>query len=224
MSLSILNLNDEGYYTIVCQNGHQTNTIIWQPKYELLFELGMNAIADGYLREGVTAFASSLERFRETCFRFILHLADVDHSFVDESWKRNFVRWSERQYGGFHAVWLVTIKGAPKTITPKQTELRNKVVHQGYIPTLAETKSYGEAAAHEIEENFRTLVATYGSKVDEFLRHEFSGRAMMKNVDISTLSIPTIIGTRLQSQNSIEFDDWIEKIRKDRVIFDWPKP
>lgn len=55
---------DDGCYEVVCRRGHSTVTLLQEEKYEVLFEIGVNAILDGYYREAVASFAASLERFR----------------------------------------------------------------------------------------------------------------------------------------------------------------
>jgi len=58
-------LLDHGDYEVKCEVGHVSLVNLDNLKFELLFELGINAHVDGYAREAVTSFASSLERFQE---------------------------------------------------------------------------------------------------------------------------------------------------------------
>ncbi len=55
-------LLDGNNYTFTCENGHKQTVLLQQQKFEMLFEVGANAILDGYYREAVSSFASSLER------------------------------------------------------------------------------------------------------------------------------------------------------------------
>lgn len=54
-----------------CSHGHKTTTIVQNPKYEILFDIGANAIVDGYYREAVSSFTSSLERFYEYSIKIL---------------------------------------------------------------------------------------------------------------------------------------------------------
>ena len=67
----VVTVNDKRFFKMTCPNGHQSLTVIQQPKHEVLFELGMNALVDGYPREAVTSFASCLENFYEFCINQI---------------------------------------------------------------------------------------------------------------------------------------------------------
>jgi hypothetical protein len=46
-------LKDENLYSLTCNHGHNTNLLLQNPKYEILFEIGTQAIADGYYREAI---------------------------------------------------------------------------------------------------------------------------------------------------------------------------
>jgi hypothetical protein len=50
---------DDGRYEVQCPRGHRSITILQQQKFEVLFQIGAYAIADGYYREAVSSFASS---------------------------------------------------------------------------------------------------------------------------------------------------------------------
>ena len=63
--LPIASVSDDGRYEIRCQAGHLSTVFLDNLKFELLFEMGLNALLDGYPRDAVSSFASSLERFYE---------------------------------------------------------------------------------------------------------------------------------------------------------------
>lgn len=60
-------LNDDGYYDVICDNGHEFIAVVQQMKFEILFDLGVMSLNDGYSREAVLNFVSSLERFFGFC-------------------------------------------------------------------------------------------------------------------------------------------------------------
>lgn len=43
-------LSDDGEYEVHCGKGHKSTVILDNVKFELLFEMGLNAIVDGYPR------------------------------------------------------------------------------------------------------------------------------------------------------------------------------
>ena len=46
---------------IKCSRSHETTAILQEQKFEILFDIGAHAILDGYYREAVSSFTSSLE-------------------------------------------------------------------------------------------------------------------------------------------------------------------
>ena len=57
-------LEETGVYDLTCPSSHRTAFCLQNFKFELLFDLGLQAIDDGYYREAVSSFASALERFQ----------------------------------------------------------------------------------------------------------------------------------------------------------------
>jgi len=78
---------ESGAFEFTCGHGHKSFTIIQCRRHELLFELGIHAILDGYFREAISAFASSLERFYEFYVRVILHERGLKSDDYDEYWR-----------------------------------------------------------------------------------------------------------------------------------------
>lgn len=64
-----LEFRDDGCYGVCCSRGHTSVTILQEQKFEILFDIGANAIIDGYYRESISSFTSSLERFYEFCIK-----------------------------------------------------------------------------------------------------------------------------------------------------------
>jgi hypothetical protein len=78
---------DDGRYEFTCPEGHTNVSSLQEQKFELLFEIGAFAIRDGYYREAVTSFASSLERFYEFFIKAALYEKGIDAGIVEESLK-----------------------------------------------------------------------------------------------------------------------------------------
>ena len=62
--IAFVEFRDDGRYEVTCPKGHQAIVFLQQQKFELLFEIGAYAIADGYYREAVSSFAASLSARR----------------------------------------------------------------------------------------------------------------------------------------------------------------
>jgi hypothetical protein len=72
-----LKLRDDLTLDLDCMRGHKWTFIIQQRKYEILFELGVAALLDGYAREAVLNFAGSIERLYEHAIRVFLERAQA---------------------------------------------------------------------------------------------------------------------------------------------------
>ncbi|TKI54526.1 hypothetical protein E8L90_03190 [Brevibacillus antibioticus] len=136
-----IEIQDTAIYEIDCEKGHKTVQILNEAQFETLFELGSLALLDGYTREAVSSYASSLERFYEFCIRVLLSVHKVNYSTMNETWKMVTVQ-SERQLGAFYFIWLLHYKKTPPKIAQKWVTFRNDVIHKGYIPKYDETKQY----------------------------------------------------------------------------------
>ena len=188
-------LNDDNLYEFVCPNGHKSLTQLQEQKFEILFDLASMALLDGYTREAVSGYATSLERFIE----YYILVVSLKHSVsVDDfikTWKL-ISKQSERQLGAFFILQLLEKK--PIKWDEKKVTFRNKVIHQGYIPKSAEALEYGQyvlsfifAALKELQEN-----------CSEFLQKALlihltrNGDKVPDGVSLANASMPTIISLR----------------------------
>ena len=67
----------------------------------------------------------------------------------DKTWKI-ISSFSERQVGAYSFIYLSYFGKAPSVLSGKFKELRNKVVHKGYIPSKDEATEYGERVLNEV--------------------------------------------------------------------------
>jgi len=56
----VVEIREDGRYETICPNSHKFIIVLQQLKFEVLFEIGAYAITDGYYREAVSSFTSSL--------------------------------------------------------------------------------------------------------------------------------------------------------------------
>ena len=141
----ISRLSDSGKYEVVCGHGHTSTVVLNNVKFELLFEMGINALADGYCKDAVSSFAAALERFYEFYWLVAMEHLLVPEETVEAAWKV-LSRQSERQAGAYVSAALALTKEAPSLLNPnKEIEFRNRVIHKGYVPTDEEATSFGDA-------------------------------------------------------------------------------
>jgi hypothetical protein len=93
-------LNDSGIYQVRCPKGHEGYVLLQQQKFELLFDIGACTVLDGYYREAVSSFTSSLERFYEFFVRVVLLQNGTPHGEIGAMWK-HLAKQSERQLGAY---------------------------------------------------------------------------------------------------------------------------
>lgn len=134
--------NDEGAYQYRCHANHVCNVCLQEQKFELLFEFGLFAIADGYYREAITSFAASLERFQEFVAAVICHVHLVPPAIQQQAWP--LLKLSERQLGAYALAHLIQFHEVAPTLKKASIEMRNKAVHQGKIPTREQAVAFGE--------------------------------------------------------------------------------
>jgi len=150
-------LTDDGIYQVKCEKGHVGNVILDNVKFELLFEMGLNALVDGYSREAASSFASSLERFHEFYWRVAMTHIGIAASDIEQAWKP-MSKMSERQLGAFTTASLILTRKKPNLLSPNnQVPFRNNVIHNGYVPTNEVTVEFGNSIMELINEGLNEL-------------------------------------------------------------------
>ena len=144
-------VNNTGIYTVNCSKGHSSKTVIDNIDFEILFEYGINAIADGYYREAVSSITSSMERYFEFFIKTTLRSSNNEFPIIDKIWK-NISNQSERQLGAYIVNYSQSFGEEPMLLNAnKEVPFRNSVIHKGYIPTKEEAISYGNIVMQIIE-------------------------------------------------------------------------
>ncbi|EJL21219.1 hypothetical protein PMI01_05277 [Caulobacter sp. AP07] len=137
-------LRDDALYTFRCSRGHEHHIVLLQMRFEVLAEVAVQAILDGYYRDAVSSFTASLERFYEFFVQAAIITKHVPKDTFDATWK--LVRkQSERQLGMYLALYLLEVGTLPPTLTNDQTKFRNSVVHDGHIPSEEEAILFGQS-------------------------------------------------------------------------------
>ena len=123
---------ESGIDSVTCNKGHKTKVTLRNAKFELLFDLGLNGLTDGYFSEGVSRFTASLERFYEFFIKVALN-NEIHDSVFEEAWK-TIKNQSERQLGAYIFLYVKEIKKIPLLLNSKSISFRNDVTHKGSIP------------------------------------------------------------------------------------------
>lgn len=137
-------VNNTGIYDVTCVKGHRTKVIIDHIDFEILFEYGLNAIADGYFREAVSSITSAMERYFEFFTKVVLFSSNNSFDTIDSLWKKMSSQ-SERQLGSYIGLYLLIFNEEPILLSNSETAFRNSVIHKGYIPTREESIAYGNS-------------------------------------------------------------------------------
>lgn len=191
---SRVEIRDDGCYVVTCPSGHTTVTVLQQQKFEVLFEIGTHAILDGYYREAVSSFTSSLERFYEYAIRIFLDNSSGSDELFKVTWK-NVSNMSERQLGAFIFMWASHFKESPLLLHQDMVKFRNEVIHKGKIPSRAEALKYGEAVLDVLRPKIKKVNDTFSEQaLNSTFRHlETSVGKADGQQRIATMSVPTIL-------------------------------
>ena len=191
---SHVGFRDDGRYEIKCSLGHETTTVLQQQKFEVLFDIGAHAILDGYYREAVSSFTSSLERFYEFALRVFLEQASKSDELFQNCWKK-VTNQSERQLGAFVFLWASNFGESPELLSNPQVSFRNEVIHKGKIPTSEESIRYGNSVLGVLRPKMLALRERFAEEVSKVtFYHLRDCRSDSDNgKTVSTMGVSTIV-------------------------------
>lgn len=189
----VYELLNDGVYTVHCSKGHNGKVVLKNLKFELLFDLGINAIGDGYYREAVASITSALERFYEFFIKSVWHAHGLSFEVIENNWKA-MANQSERQLGAYVVAYSGSFGEVAPLMSNSQTNFRNSVIHKGEIPTREKTIEYAAAILELIDNVLGKLRAKYLEAVKETFEHytpHYEHQDDSENV--LTINHPTII-------------------------------
>lgn len=156
-TLAVGEILDGGIVHARCEDGHAVTYALNEPAFELMFEFAALALLDGYYREAVLGFTTSLERFYAFAAKMIAARHGTPSEVFGQAWKK--INRAERQLGAFLALYALEMKRpCDLKAVEKFTNLRNEVAHEGVIPTREDALAYGEAALEFLHRMLRELV------------------------------------------------------------------
>lgn len=197
---ALLTPTDNGRYVHTCNQGHTRTSVLQQDRFQLLFQIGIHAIVDGYPREAVADFASSLERFFEFFYRFYCRLRTIPDGVSDANWA-SVRRQSERQLGLYIGCYLEVFENAAPVLNTHWSGFRNDVIHKGKIPTVDEAIEFGEVVAALL----KPTMSEMQTKHHEILLHmDFERIAKAsEGAPASTMSYPTFLAFHIGEEKSL---------------------
>lgn len=204
-TLSLARIPDDGVIDATCAKGHRTFTIIQEMKFEILSDMAIKAIIDGYYRDAIASFIGALERLYEFFTEATCRKRGIGRDAFSAAWKP-LANLSERQLGAFFAAFLIETGNKPKLLPQSQTKLRNDVIHKGKFPDREETVYFGQAvlecAAPVLEQlKSETFKATVQELIRERLGDRFK-RAQDAQIHASTCSIHTLFSLNRSQQGA----------------------
>jgi hypothetical protein len=168
-------VNQSGLYEVVCPFQHKCTNIIDNIDFEMLFEYGLNALADRYYRDAVSSFASALERYFEFFIKVALHTQQADFEVIDKAWKL-IAGQSERQLGAYIMLYTQMFGEEPLLLNPnKEVPFRNGVIHKGNIPARGDAIKFGDKVLQVMESSLDKLKTKYPQATeDTFVQYAYS--------------------------------------------------
>lgn len=207
---------EDGYYYFECPQGHKNFVVLQEQKFETLFQIGANAIYDGYYREAVSSFTSSLERFYEFCVQIFCTKHQVDENTLQECCKF-YSKSSERQFGSFLFLYLIEFNELPfkKMEDEKWRSFRNNVIHCGYIPTQDEALEYGNYVRLFILNTIIKLQENYSNELDKLTFENLKKKALNNkyNCNVTTLCYPNILSLANGDIKKAIDEDFVSEIK-----------
>lgn len=216
-------LQDSGLYRLVCKNRHETFICLQEQKFEVLFELALNAIVDGYYREAVASFSSSLERFYEFYLRVMCVKRGLDDARVERAWKA-VSKQSERQFGAYAFTYLLETGTVAPTLPEQKVAFRNEVIHKGRIPLRSEAVTYGENVLQVISPILDHLKKTDHEHVGKVVwTHITNTRQKIEGAPrVAFLSIATTVSVAsTHAEPQLNVVDSLARLSKVRRMVGW---
>ena len=187
-------LRDDDTYVVTCDNGHVTTAYLQANRFEVLFDLGMYAILDGYYREAVANFASALEGFYGWFIDVVCTSCAFDYDKRQKIWK-NVANQSERQFGAFYYLWTIQFKEEPRILLENDVRFRNIVIHKGALPSRNDAIDFGQRILEIIYPQLSMVKETYSDAVQATAIQRMARATAKYSTNVATIAIWTSIST-----------------------------
>jgi hypothetical protein len=235
----VADIEEDNAYVEKCRKGHTMKMALQNVRYDVLYESGIVATLVGFHREAVSSIAASLERFYEFAIEVFTLRAGVELAAYELAWK-HVKKQSERQFGAFLLLYLVTFKkpfleSKALNMYDDAAKFRNDVIHQGRFPSQTETLAYARYVYELIRDTRSQLKALDADAVQKIeLRHTWRGHTAIekkagpptKGADglyrgASSAAFPTML-TTMMSDQSMEFDARLANSKANMWLWGFP--
>ncbi len=159
-------LTDTLSVVTTCPKGHEVRLLNQMEKFEIFLGMGAKALMDSYFLESLVYCSIA----KEDLYSFALKCMTQNNEASLDNYKslKKLQKNSERILGAFSILYfyhfgsMEEAKEKTKTLLEKVLnqnlqELRNKCMHQGYIPRKKEAEDYAMNAYEIVETVIRTL-------------------------------------------------------------------
>lgn len=207
-----LELNENNLYTFTCDQNHTTQTCLQNPRFEILFDIGVKALQEGFQDAAVSRFAAALENFYEYCIKVWLYANELKTPEIDSLW--NDIKLSERRLGAFYALFSID-KHRYNYLTninlsiQKWAKFRNDVIHNGYLPSYNESFQKAEEIYLFIRKIMTHFKNNYSKEIIQ-ITEQYLLNIPAQAARVSTLHHTTILNIAdTHCRDDISFQDAI---------------
>lgn len=183
---------NSGIYHTHCEKGHDGIVVLRNLQFELLYELAIHAIADGYYRDAVASATASMERYFEFFIRVAHQIQKVDEDVIEKGWKR-MSNMSERQLGAYISLYSVVLKETPQLLNDKQTAFRNRIIHKGEFPSKEESIEFVGVVYNLILNSLHKVIEHYKEDVTIVFEKSLPHYKEKAEENILEINHPTIL-------------------------------
>lgn len=162
--------DEDSLYRFQCAQGHVHEIVLAQMRFEVLAETAMQALVDGYYRDAIASFATSLERVYQFYCEVVSCNKGVDAARFAATWK-SVAMQSERQLGMFIGLFQAENGIAPTLLAQKHVTLRNNVIHRGLLPTEDEAIEYSQAVVDLVQPLLNAMMPRYTTDIEAVIDH-----------------------------------------------------
>jgi len=208
---SVAEIQEDSRYESRCPKGHIVVTTLRNLKFEILYEIGANAILDGYYREAVSSFQASLERMYEFFLTVVCKQKGVPDDNFGKAWGE-VSKQSERQLGAFIFLHSAEFLSPPQLLSNKMIQFRNNVTHQGLIPSRAVAVQFGQSVLDVMRPVLIRARERYAAEIEQLTWRKLNYEAVQLTLGsiFRRLSVLDFTVTSL--------DEYLNKLTNDRAV------
>jgi len=205
-------INDDLILESVCSFGHKSYLLLLNNKFEVLYDMGIDSLINNRPLESAVYLYLSLESVREWAIKAILKSREPFTQCEFEKMWHNLTKQSERLFGSYSALIFKEFGQSPPNVSIATIELRNRIIHKGYLPLVTEVQSM----AKDITQTIVETVSLVRSNEKYWINPDLAERvSRFKELSTNTLSGSSSLPTTFWSIKSL---DVIKEITLEKAI------